>query len=42
MNKDHKLRVRRQCVLLTLTRSNLCFEPKGESAEKLRFMAIID
>ena len=42
MSKDHKLSVRRQCVLLTLARSNLYYEPKGESAENLRFMAIID
>ena len=42
VSKDHKLSVRRQCVLLTLARSNLYYEPKGESAENLRFMAIID
>jgi len=40
--KDHKLSVRRQCALLTLARSNLYYEPKGESAENLRYMAIID
>ncbi len=42
VSKDHKLSVRRQCALLTLTRSNLYYEPKGESAENLRFMEIID
>ena len=42
VSKDHKLSMRRQCALLTLTRSNLYYEPKGESAENLRFMAIID
>ena len=42
VSKDHKLSVRRQCALLTLARSNLYYEPKGESAENLRFMAIID
>jgi putative transposase len=42
VNKDHQLSVRRQCKLLTLTRSNLYYEPKGESVENLRFMAIID
>ena len=42
VNKDHKLSVRRQCVLLTLVRSNLYYDPKGESAENLRFMEIID
>jgi putative transposase len=34
--------MRQQCALLTLTRSNLCYEPKGENAEQLRFMVIID
>ena len=42
VSKDHVLSVRRQCKLLTLTRSNLYYEPPGESAENLRFMAIID
>ncbi len=42
MNKNHKLSMRRQCALLTLSRSNLYYEPKGESAENLRFMEIID
>lgn len=42
VSKDHKLSVRRQCKLLTLTRSHLYYEPKGESAENLRFMEMID
>ena len=42
VSKDRELSVRRQCVLLTLTRSNLYYHPKGESAENLRFMEIID
>ena len=42
VSRDHQLSVRRQCTLLTLTRSNLYYEPKGESAENLRFMEIID
>ncbi len=41
VSKDHKLSVRRQCALLTLTRSNLYDQPKGESAENLRFIEII-
>jgi hypothetical protein len=41
VSKDNKLSVRRQCALLTLARSNLYYEPKGESAENLRFMALI-
>ena len=41
--KGHKLSVRRQCKLLTLlTRFHLYDEPKGESAENLRFMEVID
>ena len=42
VTKNHKLSVRRQCKLLTLTRSTLYYEPKGENAENLRFMEIID
>ncbi len=42
VSRDHKLSVRRQCALLMLARSNLYYEPKGESAENLRFMEIID
>ena len=42
VSKDHKLSMRRQCALLTLTRSKLYYQPQGESAENLRFMAIID
>jgi putative transposase len=42
VSKGHKLSVRRQCALLTLVRSNLYYEPKGEIAENLRFIAIID
>ncbi len=42
MSKDHDLSQRRQCVLLNLSRSTLYYRPKGESAENLRFMEIID
>lgn len=42
VNKDHRLSVRRQCALLALSRSNLYYEPKGESAENLQLMEIID
>ena len=42
VSKDHKLSVRRQGKLLTLTRSYLYYEPKGECGENLRFMEIID
>jgi putative transposase len=42
VSKGRKLSVRRQSALLTLVRFNLYYEPKGESAENPRFMAIID
>jgi putative transposase len=42
VSKDHNLSVRRQCRLLSLVGSNLYYQPKGESAENLRFMTIID
>jgi len=42
VSRDHDLSVRRQCGLLSLVRSNLYYQPKGESAENLRFMGIID
>jgi putative transposase len=38
--KDHNLSMRRQWTLLTLTRSSLIYEPKGESSENLWFLAI--
>jgi len=42
VSKDYNLSVRRQCGLLSLVRSSLYYQPKGESAENLRFMEIID
>lgn len=43
MKQDHpKLSIRRQCTLLSLTRSTLYYQPRGESAENLKFMSIID
>ena len=42
VSKDHELSQRRQCTLLQLSRSALYYQPKGESAENLRFMEIID
>ena len=42
VSKDHELSQRRQCALLQLSRSTLYYRPKGESAENLRFMEIID
>jgi len=40
--ENPKVSVRRQCKLLSLTRSNLYYQPKGESAQNLRLMEIID
>lgn len=43
MKQDHPdLSVRRQCRLLSLTRSTFYYRPRGESAENLCFMEIID
>jgi putative transposase len=43
VKQDHPdLSVRRQCSLLSLARSGLYYQPRGESAENLKFMAIID
>ena len=41
VSKDHELSQRRQCTLLQLSRSTLYYQPKGGSAENLRFMEII-
>lgn len=40
--ENPRLSVRRQCKLLSLSRSGLYCTPKGESAENLRFMEIVD
>jgi len=43
IEKRHpRLSMRRQCKLLSLTRSGLYYHPVGESAENLKFMKIID
>ena len=43
VEKGHpRLSMRRQCKLLSLTRSGLYYHPVGESAENLKFMKIID
>jgi len=42
VSRDQDLSVRRQCKLLSLVRSGLYYSPKGESAENLKFMVIID
>ncbi len=43
VDRDYcKISVRRQCELLGLNRSNVYYEPTGESQEKLRLMRWID
>jgi putative transposase len=43
IEKGHAmLSVRRQCELLSLSRSGLYYEPMGESAENLRLMRLVD
>jgi putative transposase len=43
VKQDHPdLSVRRQCSLLSLARSGLYCQPRGESADNLKFMDIID
>ena len=43
MKNDHPdLSVRRRCSLLSLARSTLYYQPRGERAENLKFMEIID
>ena len=43
VKQDHPdLSLRRQCSLLSLVRSGFYYQPRGESAENLKFMAIID
>jgi putative transposase len=42
VSKEHDLSQRRQCTLLQLSGSTLYYRPRGESAENLRFMEIID
>ncbi len=42
IKKRHpRLSLRRQCKLLSPTRSGLYYHPVGESAENLKFMKII-
>ena len=43
VSKDHpKLSIVQQCVLLTIHRSGIYYEPKGESALNLELMRFID
>ncbi len=43
IERNHpRISLRRQCQMLSLSRSNLYYQPKGESAENLRFMELID
>ncbi len=43
MKKDHPdLSLRRQCRLLSLARSTLYYQPRGERTENLKLMETID
>ena len=43
IERNHsRISLRRQCQMLSLSRSNLYYQPKGESAKNLRFMELID
>ena len=43
IEKDHpKLSLRRQCRLLSMSRSSLYYTPVGESTENLALMRLID
>jgi putative transposase len=42
VQKDHKLSVRCQCVLLGIHRSGLSYQPVQESAENLQIMRLMD
>ena len=43
IERNHpKVSMRRQSQMLSLARSNLYYAPKGESAENLRFMELVD
>jgi putative transposase len=40
--EEARLSVSRQCQLLSLPRSTLCYKPQGTSAEELATMKLID
>lgn len=43
IERNHpKISMRRQCQMLSLARSGLYYQPKGESSENLRLMENID
>ena len=42
VDKDSKLSIRQQCVLLCLCRSSYYFKPKGEKPENLELMRLMD
>ena len=43
IERNHsRISLRRQCQMLSLSRSNLYYQPKSESAKNLRFMELID
>lgn len=42
ITKSNKISIRRQCDLLSINRSGLYYEPRGESEENLRIMELLD
>ena len=42
IDTGHDLSVRRQCLVLSVTRSSLYYAPKGEKPENLEIMRIMD
>ena len=42
MDKAHELSITRQCILLSIHKSGLYYQPKGESEDNLQLMKLID
>ena len=42
ISNDNDISIRRQCELLDVPRSNLYYEPVGESVENLKIMRLMD
>lgn len=42
IDRQHSLSIRKQCQVLSVPRSSMYYEPKGETAENLEIMRIVD
>jgi putative transposase len=42
IDRSHLLSIRKQCELLEINRSNIYYQPKGENAENLQIMEMMD